>query len=54
MVGCLLNTLSLPSLSLRFLKHSSVFNELLDQFYASNYDINTIRMLKQINDQQSK
>ena len=31
-----------------------VFDELLDQFYAGSYDINTIRMLKQINDQQSK
>jgi uncharacterized protein (DUF1810 family) len=27
-----------------------VFDELLDQFYAGNYDINSIRMLKQIND----
>ncbi|PKG34179.1 DUF1810 domain-containing protein [Psychrobacter sp. Sarcosine-3u-12] len=31
-----------------------VFNELLDQYFEGSYDINTIKMLKQINDQQSK
>jgi len=31
-----------------------VFNELLDQYFEGSYDINSIRMLKQINDQQSK
>ncbi|WP_413520367.1 DUF1810 domain-containing protein [Psychrobacter glacincola] len=31
-----------------------VFDELLDQFYQGDYDISSIRMLKQINDQQSK
>ncbi|WP_201608566.1 DUF1810 domain-containing protein [Psychrobacter okhotskensis] len=31
-----------------------VFDELLDQYYRGHYDINSIRMLKQINDQQSK
>ena len=31
-----------------------VFEQLLYQFYAGSYDINTIKMLKQINDQQSK
>ncbi|WP_186474090.1 DUF1810 domain-containing protein [Psychrobacter sp. KCTC 72983] len=29
-----------------------VFNELLDQYFEGSYDINTIKMLKQINDQQ--
>ena len=28
-----------------------VFDELLDQFYRSSYDINSIRMLKQLSDQ---
>lgn len=28
-----------------------VFDELLDQFYRSSYDINTIKMLKQLSDQ---
>jgi uncharacterized protein (DUF1810 family) len=31
-----------------------VFEQLLYQFFAGSYDINTIKMLKQINDQQSK
>lgn len=31
-----------------------VFEQLLYQFYAGSYDINTIKMLKQINDQQYK
>jgi len=31
-----------------------VFERLLYQFYAGSYDINTIEMLKQINDQQYK
>ena len=31
-----------------------VFDELLDQYFEGSYDINSIRMLKQINDQQSK
>ena len=31
-----------------------VFNELLDQYFEGSYDINTIKMLKQINDQQYK
>ena len=31
-----------------------VFNELLDQYFEGSYDINSIKMLKQINDQQSK
>ena len=31
-----------------------VFNELLDQYFEGSYDINSIRMLKQINDQQAK
>ena len=31
-----------------------VFEQLLYQFYAGSYDINTIKMLKQINDQQHK
>ena len=31
-----------------------VFNELLDQYYQGSYDINSIRMLMQINDQQAK
>ena len=31
-----------------------VFEQLLYQFYAGSYDINTIKMLKQINDQQCK
>ncbi|WP_420229151.1 DUF1810 domain-containing protein [Psychrobacter sp. ER1] len=29
-----------------------VFSELLDQYFEGSYDINTINMLKQINDQQ--
>lgn len=28
-----------------------VFDELLDQYFEGNYDINTIRMLREINDQ---
>ena len=31
-----------------------VFDELLDQYFEGSYDINSIRMLKHINDQQSK
>ena len=31
-----------------------VFNELLDQYFEGSYDINSIRILKQINDQQAK
>lgn len=31
-----------------------VFDELLDQYFEGSYDINTIKMLKQINDQQAK
>ena len=31
-----------------------VFDELLDQYFEGSYDINSIRLLKQINDQQSK
>ena len=31
-----------------------IFEQLLYQFYAGSYDINTIKMLKQINDQQHK
>lgn len=31
-----------------------VFNELLDQYFEGSYDINSIRMLKQINGQQAK
>lgn len=31
-----------------------VFEQLLYQFFAGSYDINTIKMLKQINDQQHK
>ena len=31
-----------------------VFDELLDQYFEGSYDINTIRMLKQIDDQQSR
>ena len=31
-----------------------VFNELLDQYFECSYDINSIRMLKQINDQQAR
>lgn len=31
-----------------------VFEQLLHQFFAGSYDINTIKMLKQINDQQYK
>lgn len=31
-----------------------VFDELLDQYFEGNYDINTIRILRQINDQQAK
>ncbi len=31
-----------------------VFDELLDQYFEGSYDINFIRMLKHINDQQSK
>ena len=31
-----------------------IFEQLLYQFYAGSYDINTIRMLKQVNDQQCK
>lgn len=31
-----------------------VFNELLDQYFEGDYDINSIRMLKQINDQQAE
>ena len=34
--------------------NKSVFEQLLYQFFAGSYDINTIKMLKQINDQQSK
>ncbi|WP_201544012.1 DUF1810 domain-containing protein [Psychrobacter immobilis] len=31
-----------------------VFNELLDQYFEGSYDINSIKMLKQIDDQQAK
>ena len=31
-----------------------IFEQLLYQFYEGSYDINTIKMLKQINDQQYK
>ena len=31
-----------------------VFDELLDQYFEGSYDINSIRLLKQIDDQQSK
>ncbi len=31
-------------------KKNCVFDQLLDQFYSGSYDINTIRMLKQLNE----
>ncbi|MFP3456352.1 DUF1810 domain-containing protein [Psychrobacter sp. SIMBA_152] len=31
-----------------------IFDELLDQYFEGNYDIKTIKMLRQINDQQYK
>ena len=31
-----------------------VFDDLLDQYFEGSYDINSIRLLKQIDDQQSK
>ena len=45
---------SLTLFTLASSNKTCVFKELLDQYFEGSYDINSIRMLKQINDQQAK